>query len=197
MSHIVPAWPLLSAFLIASFILAVTPGPGGYYIVTRSLLQGRRSGLASVAGVALGNFGNAVGASIGLAALFAVSSRAFMIIKYAGSLYLVYLGVQALRASPPATAAASRRDPECGERDRAHRRAGSLECSAGVQRRPSFETSGASTSSPAGTLPCSIQSARSSKARTLTATSNAQCPGERTARWTRRCDVPAASARRR
>jgi threonine/homoserine/homoserine lactone efflux protein len=100
MSDLLPAWPLLSAFLVASFILAVTPGPGVFYIVTRSVLQGRRSGLASVSGVALGNLGNAVGASLGLAALFVVSSAAFTIVKYAGALYLVYLGIQALRAAP-------------------------------------------------------------------------------------------------
>jgi threonine/homoserine/homoserine lactone efflux protein len=97
MSDLLPPWPLLSAFLVASFVLAVTPGPGVFYIVTRSLLQGRRFGLASVGGVALGNFGNMVGASIGLAALFAVSSLAFMVVKFAGALYLVYLGVKALR----------------------------------------------------------------------------------------------------
>ncbi len=98
MSNLLPAWPLLSAFLIASLILAVSPGPGVFYIVPRSLLQGRRHGLASVAGVALGNLGNAIGASIGLAALFAVSSIAFTVVKYAGAAYLVYLGIQALRA---------------------------------------------------------------------------------------------------
>jgi threonine/homoserine/homoserine lactone efflux protein len=87
-----------SAFLIASVLLAVTPGPGVLYIVTRSLTQGRRHGLASVAGVALGNLGNAVGASIGLAAVFAVSALAFTVVKYLGALYLVYLGVQAIRA---------------------------------------------------------------------------------------------------
>lgn len=101
MNNLLPAWPLLSAFLIASLILAITPGPGVFYIVTRSLLQGRRYGLASVAGVALGNLGNAIGASIGLAALFAISSVAFTIVKYAGAAYLVYLGVQALRARNP------------------------------------------------------------------------------------------------
>src|SRR5262245_7591655 len=104
MQEILPSWPLLSAFLAASFVLAVTPGPGVFYIVTRSMLQGRRYGLASVLGVALGNLGNAVGASIGLAALFAVSSMAFTVVKYAGALYLIYLGIQALRAPPPATA---------------------------------------------------------------------------------------------
>ncbi|HYO15946.1 MAG TPA: LysE family translocator [Thermoanaerobaculia bacterium] len=98
MMEILPPWPLLSAFLVASFILAVTPGPGVFYIVTRSVMQGRRHGLASVAGVALGNLGNAIGASVGLAALFAVSSVAFTVVKYAGALYLVYLGIQALRA---------------------------------------------------------------------------------------------------
>jgi threonine/homoserine/homoserine lactone efflux protein len=94
-----PPSPLLTAFVIASIVLAVVPGPGVLYIVTRSLVQGRRSGLTSVAGVALGNLGNAVGASLGLAAVFAVSSLAFTVVKYAGAAYLVYLGIQALRAS--------------------------------------------------------------------------------------------------
>lgn len=100
MTNLFPPWPLFSAFLLASFVLAVTPGPGVLYIVTRSLVQGRRFGLVSVTGVALGNLGNALAASVGLAALFAVSSLAFAIVKYAGALYLVYLGVQMLRSSP-------------------------------------------------------------------------------------------------
>ena len=98
MQEVLPSWPLLSAFLAASFVLAVTPGPGVFYIVTRSVMQGRRHGIASVLGVALGNLGNAVGASIGLAALFAISALAFTVVKYAGAAYLVYLGFQALRA---------------------------------------------------------------------------------------------------
>jgi threonine/homoserine/homoserine lactone efflux protein len=97
MNGLFPPWPLFFAFLLASSILAVTPGPGVLYIVTRSLVQGRRAGLVSVAGVALGNLGNAVVASVGLAALFAVSSLAFSMVKYAGALYLIYLGVKMLR----------------------------------------------------------------------------------------------------
>jgi threonine/homoserine/homoserine lactone efflux protein len=50
--------------------------------------------------VAAGNLGNAIGASIGLAALFAASSAAFLVVKYAGAAYLIYLGVQALRSRP-------------------------------------------------------------------------------------------------
>lgn len=100
MTDLFPPWPLFSTFLFASFVLAVTPGPGVIYIITRSIVQGRRSGLVSVAGVAFGNLGNALAASLGLAALFAVSSLAFSAIKYAGALYLVYLGVQMLRSGP-------------------------------------------------------------------------------------------------
>lgn len=40
MTDLLPPWPLFSAFLAASFVLAVTPGPGVFYVVTRSLAQG-------------------------------------------------------------------------------------------------------------------------------------------------------------
>jgi len=103
--NFLPSRPLLSAFVLASLVLAIIPGPAVLYIVARSLVQGRRSGLISVVGVALGNLGNAIGASLGLAALFAVSSVAFTVVKYAGAAYLVYLGVQALRATVPETRA--------------------------------------------------------------------------------------------
>lgn len=97
MNELFPAWPLMTAFLAASLVLTLTPGPAVIYIVTRTLAQGRPAGLASVAGVALGNLGNAIGAALGLAALFAISSLAFTVVKYAGAAYLIYLGIKALR----------------------------------------------------------------------------------------------------
>ena len=89
--------PPMVAFLVASVILAVTPGAGVLFIVTRTLDQGRMAGIASVLGVALGNFGNAVGASLGLAAIFAISQPAFLVVKCLGAGYLIYMGVRALR----------------------------------------------------------------------------------------------------
>lgn len=100
-----PSGSVLSTFLLASLVLAVTPGPAVVFIVSRSLLQGRRVGLASVGGIALGNLGNMLGASIGLAALFAASSVAFTLVKYAGALYLVYMGVQTIRSTAPVASA--------------------------------------------------------------------------------------------
>ncbi len=96
MTTLLPQWPALLAFLGASLILAITPGPAVLYVVTRSLTQGRQSGFASVAGIALGNLGNVIGASVGLAAWFAVSSFAFTVTKYAGASYLIYLGIRTL-----------------------------------------------------------------------------------------------------
>ncbi|MCB1722229.1 MAG: LysE family translocator [Gammaproteobacteria bacterium] len=99
MTDLLPSTPLLTTFLLASLVLAVTPGPGVLYIVAASVSRGRANGLASVAGVALGNLVNAIGAAVGLAALFAVSAASFTLVKYAGAAYLIYLGVRALRAS--------------------------------------------------------------------------------------------------
>ena len=107
MVDLLPDAARLATFLVASTILAVTPGPGVIYIVTRSMTQGRRSGIASVAGVALGNLGNALAASLGLAALFAASPVAFTVVKYLGAAYLIYLGIQSIRARAAGTGAAA------------------------------------------------------------------------------------------
>jgi len=106
-----PDTPLLLAFIGASLTLALTPGPAVVYIIARTVAQGRASGLASVLGVALGNLANAIGAAIGLAALFAVSSTAFTVVKWAGAAYLVYLGIRLWRTKPAATSADAPRVP--------------------------------------------------------------------------------------
>lgn len=95
-------------FLVAGFILAIAPGPGVIYVVTRTLRQGRGAGLASVLGIALGNFANAAAASLGLAALLAASASAFTILKLAGAAYLVFLGVRAFIADPAAVQLSTR-----------------------------------------------------------------------------------------
>jgi len=87
----------LLVFALASVVLAITPGPGVFYIMARSLAEGRRAGLASVAGVAAGNLVNALGASLGLAGLLKSMPELFLMLRFAGAAYLAFLGVQALR----------------------------------------------------------------------------------------------------
>jgi threonine/homoserine/homoserine lactone efflux protein len=101
--------PQFATFLLASLILAITPGPGVIYVLTQTLSQGRAAGLASVCGIALGNLGNAAVAALGLAVVIAASAAAFMVVKFAGAAYLVFLGVQALRARPRPQATVSGR----------------------------------------------------------------------------------------
>jgi threonine/homoserine/homoserine lactone efflux protein len=98
--------PRLLAFAAASLILALVPGPAVIYLMTQTLSRGRKAGLASVTGIALGNLLNAAAASIGLAALLAASCTAFFLIKMAGALYLIFLGIKALRSKPQVSASA-------------------------------------------------------------------------------------------
>jgi threonine/homoserine/homoserine lactone efflux protein len=104
MHHWLPAWPLLAAFIAASLALAITPGPGVIYIVTRSLSQGRSAGFASVAGIAVGNAMNAGVAALGLAAVLAASALLYAVVKYLGAAYLFWLAYQMLQRADEATA---------------------------------------------------------------------------------------------
>ena len=101
-----PATAALTAFVAASLVLAVLPGPGVLYIVTRSLVQGRRSGLLSAAAMALGNLICGLLVALGVTAVIAASSVVFALLRYAGAAYLVYLGLRMMLASPPAADAA-------------------------------------------------------------------------------------------
>jgi threonine/homoserine/homoserine lactone efflux protein len=91
--------PDLSTFaLFAATCVAflAIPGPSVFYIVTRSLTQGRRAGVTSMLGVQVGGLVHVVGAAIGVSALIASSAAAFTVVKYAGAAYLVYLGIRRL-----------------------------------------------------------------------------------------------------
>ncbi|HQO29995.1 MAG TPA: LysE family translocator [Accumulibacter sp.] len=96
----------LSTFLLASVVLAVTPGPGVVYILARTASQGRRAGLCSVAGVAIGNFLNVCAASLGLTTLLTVFPMTVAGLRQAGAIYLIYIGFRAF--FPTKTAADAR-----------------------------------------------------------------------------------------
>lgn len=93
-----PDAPLFGLFLTAAMLLAVTPGPGMLYVLTRSLKGGRGEGIASSFGTSVGGFAHVVAAALGLSALLAASSIAFAIVKYAGAVYLIYLGIRTLKS---------------------------------------------------------------------------------------------------
>lgn len=93
----IPAWPLMAAFALASFLLAVTPGPDMTLFMSRTMTGGPRHGLAALLGATTGMFCHAMLAAFGLSALIAASVPAFTFIKVVGSVYLLWLAVQAIR----------------------------------------------------------------------------------------------------
>ena len=89
--------PNLLAFLAAAVVLVIMPGPTVLFVVGRSLALGRRGGLLSVLGNAIGLVPIVVAVAFGVGALIAESLVLFTILKYVGAAYIVYLGVQAIR----------------------------------------------------------------------------------------------------
>src|SRR6478736_24675 len=92
----VPASNLL-AFIAASIVIIVIPGPGVLFTIGRALALGRRAALVSVFGHSAGVFVALLLVSVGLGTLLAASALALTVVKFAGALYLMYLGIQAIR----------------------------------------------------------------------------------------------------
>jgi len=84
-------------FLTAALVLAITPGPGIFYVLARSLRGGRREGVLSAAGTCLGGLMHVAAAAWGLSAILAASALAFDAVRYAGAAYLIYLGYRMIR----------------------------------------------------------------------------------------------------
>jgi threonine/homoserine/homoserine lactone efflux protein len=89
----------LAAFVAVSAVVICTPGQDTALTIRNALLGGRRSGVATAAGVAGGQAVWTVAASAGLAAVLSASQPAFLALKLAGAAYLVFLGLQSLRAA--------------------------------------------------------------------------------------------------
>ena len=89
-------WSKLSLFVSVATILVFMPGPNTLYIIARSIQQGRLAGFVSSLGVQVGTMVHIVAASLGLSALLVSSPVAFNVVKYAGAVYLIMLGIKTL-----------------------------------------------------------------------------------------------------
>jgi threonine/homoserine/homoserine lactone efflux protein len=85
-------------FLAAAILLAITPGPGIFYVLARTLAGGRREGFQSSIGTLFGGLFHVFAAALGVSAILAASALAFRTVKYAGAVYLVFLGVRMIRS---------------------------------------------------------------------------------------------------
>ena len=87
----------LLLFLLAGWVLNLTPGPDVLYIISQSLRRGRQAGFAAVAGISAGCLVHVLVAALGVGMLLAASATAFTVLKWAGAAYLLWSGLRLLR----------------------------------------------------------------------------------------------------
>jgi len=92
----VPSASTYALFIATALALLAIPGPAVLYVVSRSIDQGRRAGLASVLGIFSGTVVHVTLATVGLSSLVLASKVAFDTVRYAGAAYLVFLGIRRL-----------------------------------------------------------------------------------------------------
>ncbi len=84
-------------FLATAALMAISPGPGIFYVAARTLAGGRTEGLASSFGTGVGGLAHVIAGAVGVSALVMASAEAFTLLKTAGALYLIWLGYKTWR----------------------------------------------------------------------------------------------------
>lgn len=84
-------------FIGISWALIIAPGPDMFYVITRGMVHGRKAGILSAIGVVCGILVHTTAAALGLTLILQTSAFAFLLVKYVGATYLVYLGIKAWR----------------------------------------------------------------------------------------------------
>jgi len=94
-----PDMTQFSLYFVAALLLAITPGPGIFYVAARSLAGGRAEGIASSFGTALGGLVHVLAGALGVSAIVLASAELFTALKWLGAAYLVWLGVRTIIAA--------------------------------------------------------------------------------------------------
>ncbi|MDO9302576.1 MAG: LysE family translocator [Anaerolineales bacterium] len=81
-------------FIGISWALIIAPGPDMLYVITRGMAHGRRAGIVSAIGVICGILVHTAAAALGITLILQTSAFAFLIVKYLGTIYLIYLGIK-------------------------------------------------------------------------------------------------------
>ena len=103
-------------FLIAAFVVTITPGVDTVLVLSRAISDGRKAGVSSVLGITAGILCHTALGALGLSMIVAKSAIAFSVIKYAGAAYLVYLGVKTLMSETEGQTFKSADGFECSAR---------------------------------------------------------------------------------
>jgi threonine/homoserine/homoserine lactone efflux protein len=97
LSQFVPDLPTLAAFVLASIVLGITPGPDMTFFLSKTVAQSRAAGFAALGGVSVGVAVHSVLVAAGLSVILSASITAFTILKVVGAAYLAWLAIDAIR----------------------------------------------------------------------------------------------------
>src|SRR3954464_15885803 len=89
----------LALYVAAALVLAVTPGPGIFYVAARTLAGGRAEGLASSYGTGLGGTVHVLAGSLGVSAIVLANAELFTALKLIGAVYLVWIGFRTFKSA--------------------------------------------------------------------------------------------------
>jgi threonine/homoserine/homoserine lactone efflux protein len=89
----------LAIYSAAALVLAITPGPGIFYVAARTLAGGRAEGIASSFGTGLGGMFHVLAGSLGVSAIVLASSELFTALKLVGAAYLVWIGLRTFQSA--------------------------------------------------------------------------------------------------
>lgn len=111
-----PSIELLIAFIATTAVFAYIPGPAMLYAAAQTIARGRWSGLMATLGIHLGGYFHVIAAAAGLSILFHAVPTLYMIVKFAGAAYLIWLGISLFRAKVEGDAALPGIEPKSGRR---------------------------------------------------------------------------------
>jgi threonine/homoserine/homoserine lactone efflux protein len=111
-----PSTELLIAFVVTTTLFAYIPGPAMLYATAQTVARGRWSGLMASLGIHLGGYVHVAAAAAGLSVLFHAVPVLYLVVKFAGAAYLVWLGISLFRAKAQADGALQEIEPKSGRR---------------------------------------------------------------------------------
>lgn len=111
-----PSIELLIAFIATTAVFAYIPGPAMLYAAAQTIARGRWSGLMAALGIHIGGYAHVLAAAAGLSILFHAVPALYLIVKFAGAAYLVWLGIALFRAKVEGDAAIAGIEPKSGRR---------------------------------------------------------------------------------
>jgi threonine/homoserine/homoserine lactone efflux protein len=136
-----PNTELLMAFFAATAVFAYMPGPAMLYTAAQTVARGRRAGWLAALGIHMGGYVHVLGAALGISALFAAVPALYLLVKFAGACYLIWLGVELIRSKEDYSSVTSSTRNDSGASDSGASNTGAINSGNAAESKQAFSQS--------------------------------------------------------